>query len=76
MRETHDVVLAEGAEQPSVSVEAGGVQVGGSAEGEGEQTVVLEGIVEKEPRPKLAQTTAVDPTLYSVQVELVQPQTW
>ena len=37
--------------------------MGGSAEGEGEQTVLLEGITEEVPRPKLAQAMTADPTL-------------
>ena len=65
VRERDEVVLVDDAERPSVSVEAGGDQVGGSAEGEGEgeQTVLLEGITEEVPRPKLAQATTADPTL-------------
>ena len=58
-----DVVLVNDAERPSVLEEEGGDQVGGSAEGEGEQGVLLEGITSDIPRPKLVQATEVDPTL-------------
>ena len=63
LRESDEVVLVNDVEQPSVLVEAGGDQVGGSAEGEGEQGVLLEGITSDVPRPKLVQATEVDPTL-------------
>ena len=63
LRESDEVVLVNDVEQPSVLVEAGGDQVGVSAEGEGEQGVLLEGITSDVPRPKLAQATEVDPTL-------------
>ena len=57
-----DVVLVNDAERPSVLEEEGGDQVGGSAAGEGEQGVLLEGITSDIPRPKLVQATEVDPT--------------
>ena len=61
MRESDGLSL-ETVVQPSVLVKEGGDQVGGSAVGEGEQGVSLEGITQEDLRPKLAQVTEADPT--------------
>ena len=63
LRESENAVLVNEVVQPSVSVAADGDQGDGSAEGEGEQGVLLEGITTEVPRPKLAQATEIDPTL-------------
>ena len=55
--------ILEIADEPSVAVEVVGETVQGTADGEGNEGVSIEGITQNVPRPKLAQATLEDPSL-------------
>ena len=55
--------ILEIADEPSVAAEVVGETVEGSADGEGNEGVSIEGITQNVPRPKLAQATLEDTSL-------------